>query len=488
MEIKKRIVAFFIVACTVFTLCACGGKGKEEAPAEGGSQASQEQAQASANVKDGTLQKITAKEVGTFNAHGIQDAAKRGIIYYDENDKYGIYSYDKKDTGAKYFYCKEIGDYFAVALDENGSGETDAAKKSNVYNLVNANGDILISKEYASFEALNERYVIATEVADITTSKDNAILYSSDKQFSFMYEEGDTLYSGSWVVYDMKTKSLVPNVGGTVPSTIQGKGDVLVYRDSTDKTIAMNGKGIVLPENANVFDNGTYAIDEGNSTTVYDGIGTVLFELDLADASIINSDGDYYRMSKYADGKSSYFFVDAKGNKVSGDFESSITMAGKFVDAGEYLCKLDGTRINTNPAKSIYFDDFTKAFWSVTYEDGTTEFIDGNGVVYSTVKADEALGVTTYPSDFGAYKDIGDKSMYYSFKDKDFTIDGNQIDRFVYKKLVNETDYIFEAFDTISGNKLFNCKSTTYASDIEDGQYYIVAENADESFSVYLIR
>lgn len=416
---------------------------------------------------------IVAEKVGTLDRDSFTVVA--GGLYYLDRDtnKYGVMSKEGlHDTGALFVDCKTMGKYFAVSMT-GASSYLDKAGL-NSYSLIDGTGKIIVPSGYAQFYSLSDRYVKAEKVT-------NLVAESGDALVSYYHDGESTYYDGTWCVYDVVTGQQIPGVGGTAENSVYAKGNILVYKDANNEYVKINEKGEALPENATVFEDGSYAV-EGKIGDVYGTDGAKLFSYDLTGFVPTAVYGDYYSARKYdADYNTVYAVMDKKGTVVSKEFKDYISIYGELVHCEDKLYNFDGVNVVEGNFSTLNADKvFGNAYMLQRSGDYTIINKDG-GVVYTTTGE---KNVDMFSGDFVAGKKKGDDTYYYCHKDQDYTIKGYAFAPWIVKTA--NANYRYDLVDTMTGKTLLEGYEG-YSYTARDAFAYYVYAKYEGGAEVYLI-
>lgn len=408
-------------------------------------------------------------------------AEKGGLYYKDSNGKYGIISFDGvNDTGAKYFSVDSEDKYFTFETAEPVN-EDDIAGL-NCLGLADGNGKEIIPPEYATCSVLNERYIKVCKVTEKTEDEDEALVYFTEKWLSLTPDEEDTLYKGNWYVFDLKTGAIIPGVTGTKGYPVSAHGGCLEYATDDGETVSINGKGEKLPDNAYVFDNGCYAIDEGEKGTVYSADGTLLFAYSGNSYVPMHSSGDYIVASDYATGKE--YVMDLNGTVISEAFDTITCIYGKLVNQDDMLYRFDGTKVSEEKFDYIYQGEVNEEYIACV-NDEKIVYLHADGTPFDEIS--RASGDIDIDSvDLVAYKDATKDRYYYSFKDKDFTVSGNSVTSWYIES--NYTDGVYDLVNVMTGETVLSGYSGYSYGEDENGGRYICARKSGEGFDIFVLE
>ena len=493
---KSKLLAIILAALMVLSMfAACGKKETPDAPGEPDTQAAQQQEekqeedaeaeeQEEEPVEKGEDQSessnFSASKLGSFEAASYFTPCKGGMTYQDDEEKYGIVSLDGSHvTEPEYVICKSAGEYFTVSksipTDEN---DFDAL---NSCGLVDSKGNTVIPMEYASIDILNERYAKVVKVTEITDNKDDALVYYTDSMFSFSPDEDDILFKGTWNIYDLKNNKVLDGISGTKGYTMSAKGDYVSYITDDETRHTVNADGQELNEDATLLENGCYVMrDEG---TVYNSDGSKLFDYNTEKHVPNGCEGDYFYASYYVDDGSKYVLMDNKGEVVSAEFDSFITLCGELIECDNVLYDFDGNEI-CDECEYVYCDKALGQYYLVKKGEEAYTVIDKQGTeLASFVTGDDSYISST---DFLANKKIDDGYGYYSYKDKDYTFKSSPASVGTWLVSVDEGD-TKAIYDTLSGDKVLDGYNYYSSIETEDG-VYVFARQDGSSWDAYIIE
>lgn len=427
-------------------------------------------------IKDG----LKVKKIGSIETD-IFITGDNGLIYRDDNGKYGIITLDgKKDTGAKYTACKSIGNYFLVRTDDGGNVENPASM--NCMGVVDVTGKEIIPMKYASANEISDRYIYVCEVTEQTTDKQEALVYSSDSAFSINYSDGDILFKGKWYIYDMVSGKMLDGVSGTNSCNINVYGNFIRYETDTGKKITVNEKGEKLSEDADLFMNGYYALVKENAGAVYNSEHEKMFDYEIDSFVPCDSTDEYIVASLYENGETKYVIMDTAGKVVSAEFSDRPDVYGKLVKAGEKIYDFEGNMVIEGTFQVVHYE---KQFGDVWFLKNDKEWtmIDKDGTVLYQGIEDDVTSV--YTDRYSIEKKVDDKRMYYSFADKDFVIEGSSCAPWLVS--VSRPNRIYDMVDVISGKSIisgYNSYSNVVTS---DGTIYVYALKAGGGHDIYTV-
>lgn len=468
----KRFLALLLAMLMALSLAACGaGKGdpdsikgeeKETAGSDAqsevpGAQTAQEaQSDLPQSIGEASLTPLTAEKIGSMDQYEHPSLYQGGAIY--RNGLYGVASLDgSADTGAKYTDCTYLKyNYFEV---ETTDAENDGSPETmNRVGVVNGEGREILPPQYALVQVLNNRYILTVTVSAITDSQDECVMYTTDRLFSMQPEEGDTLYAGTWQIFDALQNRFIPNVGGTKGYSPDAYGPYVSFRDDDEQRRAVDGEGKAVSLDAVQYRSEDFIAYEGSSEgKLIDSEGNTVFTYDPNEFSIVfmNLDGSFTGRV-YKDGKYAYVVIDRTGEIVSAEFASIDTVVNGMIKADGHLYRPDGRQIDIPEFTSLNADKLTGDIWiAQTGEDAYTVF-DRNGMQLWSTASHEGAKVQTWTMQIS-----NDDGKIYSFADGDFTIEGYTVFDWLVKTDIGNGRYalVDARFNTelLKGYENYSC-------------------------------
>lgn len=478
---KKTIALILVICLTISVLCSCSFLNKSAGKPAGGNQGSADNNNDSSNTNEGNTpssgafsSELNAEKVGSINVDGKKSLQyeKSGIIY-QSNEKYGIMSLDGSfDSGAKYTYCKEGNStypgYFYIS--EKQSSKTNL----NVCGIVDNTGKEVVPQKYATLDILNKNYAKVSYTTKKVNNKKDALIFQSDNQFAISASDGDTLYAGKWLIYDLTTGQQVKGVGGTKPTNINAYGKFIKYSDAKGNEIIVDNTGKKYTDGRTLYADGSYSVGADDEKAVYSEDGTKLFNYSEAKFSISSSecDGKYFEASSYNSdtGKHKYFILDKNGKTVSGKYDTIYKVEDGILATDDSIYTFGGKLIAKDAGSSIHKEEaFNDVFYSSESKYPYYVYDKDGNIIYS-----DKNGSLEHNS-FNSYKkgDIGKPNTYYSYVKKNY-ITGSEITNWLIKKSTSNSK--FTVIDLRSGKTLID---KPYDS------YYTVANTAESCYYVY---
>ena len=443
---------------------------------------------------------ISAEKIGTINQRYIY--AADGGLYYNKTEgdviKYGIISLDgTKDSGAIYADCRSKGNYFVVT---SVSTEYAAISDLNRYGVVDANGNTIVPQEYASVSIINDRYIRVCKVTEATESESEALVYYTDSLFSLGPHEGDTMFKGTWHIYDAIECKPLEGVSGTKSNYVSAYGDYIKYTADDCTTYTIDETGTALPEGANLFTNGdgSYELKDGGTGKIYDTDNNLRFEYNLSDYRISTMDEKgYYHASKSIGDTTVYFLIDKEGTRVTEHYSSNPTVVIEGIvsiyvsgTSSYSLYNYSGELILAN-VKSYHVDEVFGGCVIAIDNNNNCYYLDANGkIVTQTVLEDEVVMVDSYLT-MGCYKkNDSSTTFYYNFGTQSYSIESDGYDStapwMISRENAGETEDLINLFT--GENLLSGYYSYSYENDPNGYSYYIYAKvDGSDTYDIYLI-
>ncbi len=499
MKKKRTLVISAALALLMFVstaLSGCGKGGNTDTPPADGSptqdvtqDAREEEPEETEQTEEKPLEPFdmsnagfSVEKIGSIDHSIIQGSY--GVYYKNDADLYGVMTLDgKKDTGAIYTHIRPKGTYFIAYTDRANDKKDFDGLNSAV--LLDTEGNAVISDHYATFDVIGDRFVQAIEVTSLTDSKDDALFAVTDRQFAIFASDDDTLYSGKWYIYDMKTGKKLDGVTGTNRYVQHQYGDVMecVLDDRT--TVRITADGNEIPKGATILKDGCYVLKADEKYTVYTSSGKELFTYKKDDFSILSGHdtiGQYFVGNKNIDGSLKYFLVDHSGQIASAQFDHNITAVGPFLTSGNNFYDYDGKKITDfDEDKDLHWNyDGFRRLGVIIWSDDEIQAIGNDGADIFKIPVTDDVSVDQN----GQYVIKRDKS-YYSWKDKDFTISGSPIGGgLVVTRATDNKDLI----DTVTGETvLTGYDDYEIYGNFVDG-YYIYAKISYQEYDIYRVE
>ncbi len=493
---KSKIISVLLVLIIVLsTLTACGGN---DNPNDNQGIVEKDNI---AEDYDRFPTKLSAEKIGSIKVDNISSYRNNGLIYKSSDGKYGIISSNgEKDSGAKYTYCEYAQSISADMGEKVGAFIVSTANSADVSNpaslncmgLVDSYGKEIIPEKYAVIKILNERFAQVYEVTESVNSKDEALVYysSSDKFISFQPGQDDPLFKGVWYIYDVTTCQQVKDVTATNSYTLYTYGNCLKYYTDAKEEIIVNYEGKRIPDGAQMLKNGYYSLKSNEENAVYDYDNKKLFTYDENGFVPFGVQGNYIVASKTIDKTKTSVLMDYSGEIVSAEFMSeytdSLSLYGDLVFVGDKLYKLNGELVIDGTYESVKLDNQTGKAWLLQGNNNQYTLITEDGTILYQDIENDAVDIYS-ATDFSFSKKIDSEYFYYSFADKDYTLNGDDLSTWLVK--VSEADGSYSVVDTISGDKIINGYSNYMAVNASVANTYVYAYNYNDSnMDIYLVK
>ena len=496
----KKLLAILLAIAMLLSFAACAKKDGGETTAAGSESASEtengaidtseneaesasdETQSAEAQPVDTAGKEVKLTEVG----HSDKEVyINDGGLVYTDNDMSGVISLDgKHDTGAKYLKVKDLGRYFIV-VTKYAENEKDY-DGLNCCGLIDGNGNEIIPADYAAISLVGDRFAQACKVTEKTNDKDDYLVYfqSDDNRFSIGPKSGDVLYKGEWCIFDIETGKKLEGVTGTNRYIMSAYKNLLNYTTDDKKQIIVNEKGTVLPDDAELLENGCYKINSDEEITVFDSDGKEQFKLSKADgySSISASkNSDYYVASKTLEDYShKYCVLDGSGKVISTEFDNMPSLYGNLALCENFVYDLNGKKLFDSEVSSGYklgIRNFGFVF------DGNENFalFDEEGNLVCSVNGEDYY-FDTLKNTLREKRD--DKYFYFNWSSGKFDIEGqDNIGEGIVK--VEKGDKSYAAVDTVTGKEIISdCESILLSGNSTDG-LYLYAKSIGGTKTIY---
>lgn len=473
----KKIKLLSLALAVIMMLSAfagCGNKSdqdtnKAQAGVNGDTDNTSSDENDEGNIVDAISNGLTASKIGSISQKSGFYGYKTAVSYIGENGKDGIMSFDgKNDSGAKYAKVEELGDYFKVNYTERY--DADNLSTINGLSIVDKNGKEVISQKYAMIEKLSDRYVRLVEATKKTNDRNDAIIYLHNSSFSLDYSaaDGDILFEGKWYIYDLVAGKMLDGASGTSGYKVSAYGNIVKYVTDANQTVIVNEKGEKIPENATLLDNGYYAL----SGNVYDSNNNKVFSYSPDGFCPFYYSNGYIIATKYENYTTVYALMDTTGKVVSGEFKSFPAIYGSLILADSKVYNFDGSvAIEGDFGALAYRDDLTGAICFSS--DSGNVLVAADGSILYQAGEDSSISVN---ANFSISKKVGYDTYYYSFADKDFTINGSYLGSWLVK--ISVGNMLYDVVDTFSGKTIISgytnynvvtSPGCTYVYAIKDG-------------------
>lgn len=414
---------------------------------------------------------LTATQVGTI---GRQTMPAAGGLYYKEGDLFGIMSLDgKEDSGAIYALCQPRGNYFMVRTKAEAA--SDSITEYNCLGLVDGNGNELVPLEYAVLDILGDRFVRVIEAVARTENEEEKLTY-------FMDGEDKVMCSGNWYIYDLQTGKKVPDATGTKPYIAFDCGGYVKYVTDDKVTVTALADGTVISNDVIHLKNGHYA--DPADHTVYNVDGDKMFTYDPSGyVPCESADVSGYIMAKKTVGdKETYALLDLEGKVASAEFDSRPVVHGQLLHVNKRLRNLAGEAVYDGETVMVYWEEKYGQLWVI--DDGKIrKAVDKDGnVLYEGNNAGPVLDL----SQKVCYMPADNQRLYYSLKDKNFTVGGICLSPFIVKSPEGETAY--KLVNLLTGEAVLSGHMNYTVANTDNSLLYVYAQVSDTEFEVYVVK
>lgn len=345
--------------------------------------------------------------------------------------------------------------------------------------VLTADGKTVIPYGPALVEPLNEQFWLATFAVKETKNKEEAMIYSTDQLFSLQPKEGDTLYTGRRVVYDVTSGKEVPGIEIlTKKGKIEALGSSLLVTadDGSKKIYDKDGQVREADASSIKIIGGFYVGDANGTSVVFDSEGNRLFETNHY-LSGVDSSGEYL---SYKNDSNHPVLVNSNGEdilemKKKGHFGLPSLRYDLDPEDGQGLLTFSNFETDKG-LKSLISSDGTE----ICKEIYTTICYEGAGYYYGSRKAGSNQVYDVFDSqgnlmgeklnNFGtsdmiAYKEnkVSGSRKYYIYDKKDYTLEQKSAQSigFGLLKVKDEKSDKYGLYDVFSGNQILK---TEYAN------------------------
>ncbi len=462
----------------------------EESAEESAEEQSTEEEPVNVQAGAATAYKLTAEKVLSLTADQAKkisalEAKEYSILFKGESDKFGIITADSSAAvEAKYTNIHEESPdgkeqknvYFTEMTVPVESADKSKPESYNCVGLINEKGEQVIPEKYASIDVLSDRYAEVITVSGVTTSKEDALVYATDRAFSFSASDGDTLLKGTWEIFDMTTGNVVSGVKGNKNTVVNAKGK-FIYADSK----YYDDQGKEQSKDVQILDYGYYTAHSGDKTVVYNNEGKKLFEYESSTQAITKAfENDYFVALDSKDYKN--YITDSSGKRLSGAVDGNISdVYGNFFiifkDSKYTVCDKTGKNLLGKEFKYVIYDDTADVF--ICESDKECEYYDAELGFIGSMKTDDS-SVTSMK-----YKGVS-----YSGSSGKYTVNLlNGETKESDKSVISESMFIYyntkaNVYNSINGEVLVNNEDGARI-EICSKDYKMIKLNSDGTADVY---
>ncbi len=431
---------------------------------------------------------FTATKTGTLNVDRIVEVCGAAVLYKNEDGKYGLMTNDgKNDTGARYAFASALQNENLFIVAEKDKSEITDVSSINCYGIIDDKGNEILPMKYADFYFLSERYVQVFEVSGIASDEDSALCSISTSYHSVECDGYRLHCNGSMFIYDIEAGKKLDFITDADPDSFSAKGNYIVYKDAEGNEITVNHKGEFLPEGANLFSTGDYFLKDEASIAVYDSDNKKMFECSTDDYNWIHhSRGKYYVATKTDTNKD--VVLNSEGEIVSVEYDHISAVLGDFVLGKNCVYNFDGDVLVEGLTKSsctYYTPVFHSVVYSISFLEGDREvLITKEGAVIFDNEGDSTVGFGR--GVFVPSKTIDGKKLYYSFADKDFTLDLFYLSDWLFYETDGDT---YHVIDGVTGKTLLSLSSGIQLLNVAvNPSVTYIYERTDSGYDVYAIK
>lgn len=460
------VIALLLTFC-LLTTCLFGCSDEEETEKEDEEETEEQGIQGEVQQVSGTfsdclmLEKIGTVDRDDFSTYG------GGLVYKDkETNKYGIISSDGVvDSGAVYDYVESKGSCFAVLAD--AASNANDVSGLNKFALVDGRGRQLVAPGHASYYFYGD-FVVAYTATTRDDANGNVKFYKGSDAFASELT-ADVAYNSKWCVYNIKTGTQIPGLEGTGEFSGFGEGSFLTYK-LNDQFITVDANGNPAPEDAEIFDDGSYAI-EGQIGEVFDSNGNKLFGYDLTGYIPSSTDGVHYVAKRYMDGETTSVIMDKTGAVVSVEYKGYVDLVGELVLCDSVLYNFEGKVMLDGECGGVKQDRVFGEYY-VAHAGDVYTVLDPTGAVYLSMVFDDTH--TFYSDQFLASDKTSGDYMYYNHKTQQYDIKGYSLAPWVVKVVGANNTY--ELVDTMTGDVMLSGYNNYSYNARNPETYYIYAK------------
>lgn len=243
---------------------------------------------------------------------GKADNSNRDLYFYRNS----VFRYQKDKDGVEFLTAT---DHMGNPISEQRYGNVSVvlpgvyavsalSEDINCTGILLESGEELLPCEAAIinpiYESCNsdlksERYVFVIYATEPTTNKDEAFFYATDAMISITPEEGDSLYKGYGMVFDLAEKRFVPDlkITNSSISSVKTGGNLISYTHEDYSRSIYNADGKLVCEGSSVEVGNDFVLVDYK--TIQDAEGNVLYESDIG-LNILKGSGNYLNASDYS--------------------------------------------------------------------------------------------------------------------------------------------------------------------------------------------
>ena len=366
------------------------------------------------------------EKVGEVELSDLKDAtfSVYGIIRREEDGKCSILDFKGVNRfGRAYDNVETIGpDLFAV---------TDYTLMPNATSVARSDGTVLFENAAIVRTNSNQRYLTVSYATDVVESRDRSFLfsYASDQRFDFRTQpgEGDTMYAGYSLVYDLQEGRFVENV------RLDDAGDYLTFKDDNIFVSYAYGSGreneFFRPDGSRIeVEKGISSVGRYFYARTENG-GYRISDMDFNPITEV----DFYPMGFYAGGTlfanqleaGGYQVVRSDGTAISEVVFASIPreengfLIGSNTEGMYAVLSFAGDEILSFGDRANSVMEGAKGFLNVTYENGNLAVLYPDGRLVQTKER--------MYKDFCSYVNENGKAEVFLLNDAEYAVLDGQV-------------------------------------------------------------
>ena len=375
---------------------------EEEAPAAEGKSA----AEIIDEVAVGEVKSAALKEVGKLEGDDVEHYGE--FLYKSiSDDEIRCLDYTGKELlDGKVVYVEKLNGMDLYVYYTEAEGDM------SYCGLMDAEGNVVLGTDakVGTFEEVDGRFIKAYLPEAVTESRDDAIYYATNRQFSIDVGDDDVMYSGTVKLYDTKENKFLESSAAKYDPNYRVGDELIFFYDDDYNTIAFTAddKSVDVGDKTVVGDFITEYTD--GRTVVYDKDMKKLFDIEYTISELAGTH-DFYAIYDSESGlrgimhKSGTVMVEPKYNSVT--YVADGVFSYNYDDYSKQgLFYVDGTEITKDDYKYVSATGIP-GFYSVCTQDGKYQPIDMEGNV---LVDDQEYGFTE-----GSYIKSSDSDEYAYF-------------------------------------------------------------------------
>ena len=386
----------------------------------------------------------------------------------------------------------EVLDYQGKPLSDKNAGYVDKLGNTGLFayqiegsdimyeGIIDAEGNVIVdgSAKVGMFDEIDSRYLKAYIPDKVTTNKDEAIYYATNRQFSTDVKDEDTMYTGTVKVYDTVNRKFLESTAENFDPHYTINGDIITFYDHDDNNVAVSVESDSKLDLGSKQLIGRGLINEYKDGKNYysDHSGNLLFVTEDS-VSALDQDSQFYTVTDHETNlkgiihENGTVMVEPKYKTISYLNDEYFSYYNEdFSKQG--LLKIDGTEVTPEQYKSI-LDIGTPGYFSVKGQDDKYALIDGTGK--EIVKgSDSGFSEGSYIKDGDSYKFLviskGDTSLKLETS-------GNYLKNYLLYDSKGKTLY-----DLVTGEKVIENAEKVYSA------YNYLYVLKDKEYTIYQVE